>query len=131
MCCYFGGDGHEVHGVDNNQRAVFFGPQGDTRWNQARLARDLPRFHHHEADIRDRAAVAELVQTLQPGADLRGQSDALGFAAAQGGGGSVQAQVAQAHLVQKVQAGLDFPDDGGSQRFLHITSEAQSDSEEV
>ena len=24
-----------VHGVDNNQRAVFFGPQGDTRWNQA------------------------------------------------------------------------------------------------
>ncbi|NJM92339.1 MAG: hypothetical protein HC861_06675, partial [Rhodospirillaceae bacterium] len=33
--------GYTVHGVDNNQRAVFFGPQGDTRWNQQRLAADL------------------------------------------------------------------------------------------
>ena len=29
--------GWQVHGVDNNMRADFFGPQGDTRWNQARL----------------------------------------------------------------------------------------------
>ena len=43
-----------VHGVDNNQRAVFFGPQGDTRWNQQRLERELPAFVHHELDIRDR-----------------------------------------------------------------------------
>src|SRR6185312_6224919 len=26
-------EGHEVHGVDNNMRREFFGPQGDTRWN--------------------------------------------------------------------------------------------------
>ena len=68
VCCYFGQTGHEVHGVDNNQRAVFFGPQGDTRWNQARLERDLPQFHHHELDIRDRGTVADLIQTLRPDA---------------------------------------------------------------
>src|SRR5215475_12018792 len=28
----------EVHGVDNNMRADFFGAGGDTRWNQRRLA---------------------------------------------------------------------------------------------
>ncbi len=39
VCVYFAHElGFTVHGVDNNQRAVFFGPQGDTRWNQQRLA---------------------------------------------------------------------------------------------
>ena len=31
---YFASKGWQVNGVDNNQRAIFFGPQGDTRWNQ-------------------------------------------------------------------------------------------------
>ena len=30
---FFCRQGWEVHGVDNNMRADFFGPQGDTRWN--------------------------------------------------------------------------------------------------
>ena len=69
VCTYFARElGYQVHGVDNNQRAVFFGPQGDTRWNQQRLVRDLPGFHHHELDIRDRAGVLELVRALQPSA---------------------------------------------------------------
>ena len=39
VCTYFARElGYVVHGVDNNQRAVFFGPQGDTRWNLSRLA---------------------------------------------------------------------------------------------
>ena len=58
--------GYEIHGLDNNQRAVFFGPAGDTRWNQARLAGAIPGFVHHEADIRDRAAVLALVKEVQP-----------------------------------------------------------------
>jgi CDP-paratose 2-epimerase len=29
---YFGRRGHAVHGIDNNMRADFFGPQGDTTW---------------------------------------------------------------------------------------------------
>jgi CDP-paratose 2-epimerase len=56
----------EVHGVDSNQRAVFFGPLGDTRWTERRLSSTLSRFHHHELDIRDRAGVAELVKLLKP-----------------------------------------------------------------
>ena len=34
---HFARQGHIVHGVDNNMRADFFGPGGDTRWNQRRL----------------------------------------------------------------------------------------------
>lgn len=67
VCTYFSRElGYEIHGVDNNQRAVFFGPQGDTRWNQQRLSEDLPAFQHHEVDIRDRAGVLELLQTVRP-----------------------------------------------------------------
>ena len=66
VCAYFAGQGREVHGVDNNQRAVFFGPQGDTRWNQQRLERELPTFRHHELDIRDRPGVLDLVAELRP-----------------------------------------------------------------
>jgi CDP-paratose 2-epimerase len=67
--------GFKVHGVDNNQRAVFFGPSGDTRWNQARLSRDVPGFVHHELDVRDREGLLRLVAALSP--------DAIVHAAAQ------------------------------------------------
>ncbi len=67
VCAYFARElGYTVHGVDNNQRAVFFGPQGDTRWNQQRLARELKGFVHHELDIRDRAGVLALVRDVKP-----------------------------------------------------------------
>ncbi len=69
VCVYFARElGFQVHGMDNNQRAVFFGPQGDTRWNQQRLQKDLTSFVHHEVDIRDRAGVLELVRQLKPDA---------------------------------------------------------------
>jgi len=68
MCTHFAAEGYEVHGLDNNQRAVFFGPAGDTRWNQARLEREVPGFVHHELDIRDRAGVLALVEALRPAA---------------------------------------------------------------
>lgn len=58
--------GWRVHGVDNNMRADFFGPQGDTRWNQNRLKELHAEFNHHELDIRDRTAVLECVKTLKP-----------------------------------------------------------------
>lgn len=69
VCSFFSTElGYKVHGIDNNQRAVFFGPQGDTRWNQTRLERELPGFVHHEVDVRDRAAILGLVKTLRPSA---------------------------------------------------------------
>jgi CDP-paratose 2-epimerase len=60
--------GWEIHGVDNNQRAVFFGENGDTRWNQQRLEQTLNNFHHHELDIRNREGVIELISTIRPDA---------------------------------------------------------------
>lgn len=65
---HFCRQGWEVHGVDNNMRADFFGPAGDTRWNQQRLAARHRNFHHHELDIRNRAGVLDLVKELRPAA---------------------------------------------------------------
>ncbi|HOE65794.1 MAG TPA: NAD-dependent epimerase/dehydratase family protein [Candidatus Hydrogenedentes bacterium] len=65
---YFDREGWEVHGVDSNQRAVFFGPEGDTRWRQSQLEASLSRFVHHELDIRDRQGVLDCLEALQPNA---------------------------------------------------------------
>lgn len=65
---HFAYGGWNVAGVDNNQRAVFFGEAGDTRWNQRRLVKSHPSFRHYEVDIRDRAAVLCLLQDLKPNA---------------------------------------------------------------
>jgi CDP-paratose 2-epimerase len=68
VCTYFDSLGWTVHGLDNNQRAVFFGPEGDTRWNQRRLETTLKHFTHHELDIRDRAGVFDLIGAIRPDA---------------------------------------------------------------
>ena len=49
VCTHFATLGWEIHGVDNNQRAVFFGPAGDNRWNQARLQKALKNFSSSRA----------------------------------------------------------------------------------
>ncbi|MFM9058878.1 MAG: NAD-dependent epimerase/dehydratase family protein [Planctomycetaceae bacterium] len=66
VATHFDAAGWAVHGVDNNQRAVFFGPAGDTRWTQERLAASLRSFAHHELDIRDREGVLKLVAEVRP-----------------------------------------------------------------
>lgn len=68
VCMHFSELGWKIHGVDNDQRAVFFGPQGDTRWNQKRLQRLIPGFVHHEMDIRDREGIIRLVADVRPDA---------------------------------------------------------------
>jgi CDP-paratose 2-epimerase len=68
VCLYFASEGWEIHGIDNNQRAVFFGPKGDTRWNQHRLEHAIKGFIHHELDIRDRQGILDLVKEIGPDA---------------------------------------------------------------
>ena len=75
VCEYFGKHGHEIHGIDNNQRAIFFGPQGDTSWRLSELVDSLPSYTHHDLDIRVRTKVLDLVKHLRP--------DAIVHAAAQ------------------------------------------------
>jgi len=57
---HFDRQGHEVFGVDNNMRRVFFGAAGDTLWNLERLKNTAKRFTHAAIDIRDRSAIEEL-----------------------------------------------------------------------
>jgi CDP-paratose 2-epimerase len=63
---FFADHGHQVHGIDNNMRAVFFGPEGDTRWNRDRLERNYRAYTHHDVDIRDRAKLVDLVGAVRP-----------------------------------------------------------------
>src|SRR3954453_19697431 len=66
VCTYFCKLGWKLFGIDNNQRAVFFGAQGDTRWNQHRLIESLPTFTHCESDTRDRRAMLEIMEDIRP-----------------------------------------------------------------
>jgi CDP-paratose 2-epimerase len=68
VCEYFGKHGHEIHGIDNNQRTVFFGPNGDTSWRLKELRASLPSFTHHEVDIRHREKILSLIRQIKPDA---------------------------------------------------------------
>ena len=63
---YFSQLDWSVQGVDNNMRADFFGPAGDTRWNRARLEARCSDFTHHEMDIRDRRGTKQLFAAFKP-----------------------------------------------------------------
>lgn len=66
IVAHFAGHGWKVHGADNNQRADFFGPNGDTRWNQGRLCESFSTFTHHEVDIRRRDDILRLLAETRP-----------------------------------------------------------------
>jgi CDP-paratose 2-epimerase len=59
-------DGWNVHGVDNNLRADFFGPDGDTTANRERLQSTTANFTHHNLDVRDRREIEGLVADVRP-----------------------------------------------------------------
>ena len=71
----FSSMGWEVHGIDNNMRADFFGPNGDTLWNLDRLQREHKSFKHYAIDIRNREQIRGVISRLTP--------DAIVHAAAQ------------------------------------------------
>ena len=68
VCSYFSQQGHLIHGIDNNQRAVFFGSDGDTSWRLKELQQTIESFNHHDLDVRDRKKVIELVENIRPDA---------------------------------------------------------------
>jgi CDP-paratose 2-epimerase len=57
--------GWQVVGIDNNFRATFFGPEGDTRWSLSRL-QQFPNYQHRDLDIRDRDGVLALMKEVRP-----------------------------------------------------------------
>jgi CDP-paratose 2-epimerase len=68
VCLYLARHGYEVFGIDNNERAVFFGPEGDTRWSLQRLQASIRNYRHFDIDIRDRSGVLQLVAEVKPNA---------------------------------------------------------------
>ena len=60
---FFDDLGFQVTGIDNNMRADFFGPKGDTTWNRLRLERACKNFTHLDTDIREREALDRLFKT--------------------------------------------------------------------
>ncbi|MDR2463806.1 MAG: NAD-dependent epimerase/dehydratase family protein [Verrucomicrobiales bacterium] len=63
-CKYFARLGWNIHGIDNNMRAYFFGAEASTGDNLQKLKNNLPRFRHWAVDIRDRAALREMFQQV-------------------------------------------------------------------
>jgi CDP-paratose 2-epimerase len=61
-------NGFSIFGIDNNERAVFFGPEGDTRWSLGRLRSEIKGYSHYDLDIRNREGVLRLVAEIKPDA---------------------------------------------------------------
>src|SRR3984885_15521099 len=58
--------GYRVLGIDNNMRADFFGPMGDTSWNLRRLKSITKNFEHFNLDIRDRSVMLGFFKENRP-----------------------------------------------------------------
>jgi CDP-paratose 2-epimerase len=68
VALYFSRMGYQIVGVDNNLRAEFFGPEGDTSWSLERLRSCISGYRHTAIDIRDREAILNLLRELRPAA---------------------------------------------------------------
>ena len=66
LVTFFDSRATRVIGVDNNMRADFFGPEGDTTWNLQRLRQSTKRFSHHSLDIRNREGLSDLFKQEGP-----------------------------------------------------------------
>lgn len=55
-----------VVGIDNNMRAEFFGPDGDTTWMKRKLETECENYRHRPVDIRDQKEVSEIICELTP-----------------------------------------------------------------
>ncbi len=57
--------GFTVVGIDNNMRQVFFGENASTEWNRQRLLEKYgEQYIHHNIDIRDHEAIAEVFHSM-------------------------------------------------------------------
>jgi CDP-paratose 2-epimerase len=66
---FFAEQGFDVVGIDNDMRARFFGAEASTHWNRTKLEEQLgSRYRHYEVDIRDDAAIDNLIARY--GSDL-------------------------------------------------------------
>jgi hypothetical protein len=86
-----------------------------------RVALGLELLQHAQQDLvvavvqADGRLVQDVAHAAQVGAELRGEADALRLAARKRGRRAVQRQVAQADLLQEIEAAVEFGDRGRGQ----------------
>lgn len=59
---YFAAKGMDVVGIDNGMRKEFFGEEASTAWQRDRLKKEVPRYQHHDVDIRNQADISKIFQ---------------------------------------------------------------------
>jgi CDP-paratose 2-epimerase len=73
LVSYFDLRAQSVIGIDNNMRADFFGPEGDTRWNLRRLVQSTRHFRAYDIDVRDYQALQRVLREEGPFDRMRSQ----------------------------------------------------------
>ncbi len=66
---FFAGKMDQIIGIDNDQRAYFFGDNASTGWNRERLEKTIPNYRHYSADIRDYGSLDKIFREF--GKDIR------------------------------------------------------------
>lgn len=62
---FFGNLRFDVYGIDNNMRAYFFGPEGDTNCNKKLLQTQYKNYHAYAFDIRDEKKLRSLFKKIK------------------------------------------------------------------
>ena len=57
---FFHAKGFDVVGIDNNMREYFFGKDGSVEWNTKQLTKNLSKFKHYSADIRNESKINQI-----------------------------------------------------------------------
>jgi CDP-paratose 2-epimerase len=67
---FFSAKGFQIVGIDNNMRQAFFGEDASTEWSRRELESTIPRYEHHDIDIRDRQRVENLFARYGDGIEI-------------------------------------------------------------
>jgi len=66
----FAREGMTIVGIDNDMRAYFFGEEASTKWASETHAEAIPKYRHHNVDIRDYAALEAVFNEYQGDIEL-------------------------------------------------------------
>jgi CDP-paratose 2-epimerase len=62
---YYCSQGHEIYGIENNQRQIFFGEKGSTLSRLNQLKEKHKNFQNFEIDIRDKKTILNLFNQIK------------------------------------------------------------------
>lgn len=58
---FFAEKGFEIHGIDNNMRAYFFGKEASTEWSKKTLKKELKdQYIHYQVDVRNEREIEKI-----------------------------------------------------------------------